>query len=261
MITAPGITVNDVHITPEQINSEVQYHPANSLFDAKYEAMQSLVIRELLLQRAVNLGLWDEEKDKAKADDALELLFEKEINVPTLDDKTCEHFYNNNTKRFFTSPLFEASHILYLLPPDDEEAKTVILEKAQKTLENILKDPSKFEKIAETDSACSSAKMGGNLGQITKGQTTPVFEKALFKMHDGEISKKPLVSEFGCHIIKVHKRLEGKQLPFNAVKEWIADYLEQQSWQRAFSQYVQILAGQANISGFKLKQSDSPLVQ
>lgn len=53
---APGITVNGIKITPDEINAEVQYHPAESLFSAKYEAMRALVIRELLLQRAAGLG-------------------------------------------------------------------------------------------------------------------------------------------------------------------------------------------------------------
>lgn len=50
---APGISVNGILISPEQISAEVQYHPAPTLFDAKYEAMQALVIRELLIQEAI----------------------------------------------------------------------------------------------------------------------------------------------------------------------------------------------------------------
>jgi peptidyl-prolyl cis-trans isomerase C len=164
-------------------------------------------------------------------------------------------------KRFYTSPLFEASHILYLAPPSDEDARQSALEKAQTALERVTKKPDSFAAIAKAESACSSAKNGGHLEQITKGQTTPAFEGALLNMQEGEISKEPLASEFGYHIIKVHKRLEGKQLPFDAVHEWVADTLKRQSWQRAFSQYVQLLAGQAEISGFKLKAADTPLVQ
>ena len=40
MQITPGITVNGAKITPEEINLEVQYHPAENLFDAKYEAMR-----------------------------------------------------------------------------------------------------------------------------------------------------------------------------------------------------------------------------
>ena len=81
------------------------------------------------------------------------------------------------------------------------------------------------------------------------------------KMQEREMSEEPVETEVGYHIIKVHKRAEGKQLPFEAVQDWIADFLKDQSFQRAFSQYVQLLAGEAKISGFKLKQADTPLVQ
>jgi len=261
MISAPGITVNGVQITPEQINSEVQYHPAESLFSAKYDAMQALVVRELLIQRAVDLELCDYDGALENPDDILEVLFEKEITVPQADKETCSRFYDSNRKRFFTSPLFEAAHILYPAMPSDEDARKNALEKAGKALSRIKKNPDSFENIAKSESACSSAKTDGHLGQITKGQTTPAFEAALFDMQDGEISSEPLASEFGYHLIKVYKRLEGKQLPFEAVEEWIADHISTQSWQRAFSQYVQLLAGQADISGFKLKQTGTPLVQ
>lgn len=261
MIAAPGITVNGVKITPEQINEEVQYHPAGNLFDAKYEAMQALVIRELLTQRAVGLDICKQDEAAENPDQILEVLFEKEIEIPEADEETCRRFYEGNKQKFFTSPLFEAAHILFLAPENDEAEKEVALEKAQKVLQAIAKNPKDFEKIAKEESACSSAKEGGHLGQITKGQTTPVFEAALFDMQEGDISLEPLKSEFGYHLIKVYKRLEGEQLPFEAVRERIADDLKRQSWQRAFSQYVQLLAGQAKISGFQLKTADSPLVQ
>jgi hypothetical protein len=57
VLLAPGIVVNGVKISPEQINFEVQYHPAVTLEDARYAAMKALVIRELLLQRAAEIGV------------------------------------------------------------------------------------------------------------------------------------------------------------------------------------------------------------
>lgn len=122
-ISAPGITVNGILISPDEINAEVQYHPADNLYGAKYEAMKALVIREILIQRAAELGLCTRDKAIKKPDEVIDSLLEKEISVPEADKKTCLHYYNSNKKRFFTSPLFEVSHILYLAPPDDEKAK------------------------------------------------------------------------------------------------------------------------------------------
>ena len=150
---------------------------------------------------------------------------------------------------------------MYIAPPDDEQALAVARRNAEHALVRIQQNPDQFESIAEQESACSSATMGGRLGQITQGQTSPKFEFALFQMSDGEISSTPLATEFGFHIIRIDKRLEGELLPFDAVKGQIADDLARQSWQTAFSRYGQVLAGQANIEGFEFKSADSPLVQ
>lgn len=258
---APGITVNGVKISTEQINAEVQYHPAKSLPDAKYEAMQALVIKELLIQKAAALGLCSRDEAIKKTDQIIDDLLASEISVPEPDEESCKRYYENNRKRFFTSPLFEVSHILYLAPPEDENTRGLAREKAENALERLKNNPALFEPIAKEESGCSSAKDGGRLGQISKGQTLPAFEAALMNMKEGEISSEPVATEVGYHIIKVHKRAEGKQLPFESAKDWIADFLKSQSWQRSFSQYVQILAGEAEISGFRLKRADTPLVQ
>ena len=258
---APGIEVNGIRISPDDIRTEVQYHPAESLFSAKYEAMRALVIRELLLQRASELGISRREKAVMNPDPVIDALLAKEINVPRADKKTCKRYYNNNKSRFFTSPLFEASHILYLASPSAEEIRSNAFLKAQFALERLRPSPSLFETIAREESACSSAAQGGRLGQISRSQTMPAFEAALFGMKVDEISADPVGTEVGYHIIKVHARAEGQQLPFENVAEWIAKDLNEKSWRKAFQQYVQILAGRAKISGFRLEGSTSPLVQ
>lgn len=259
MIQAPGITVNGIKITPEQINAEVQYHPAPSLLDAKYQAMQALVIRELLIQKAVKLGLCNEKPENA--DDIIDSLLAQEISVPEPGQGECERYYNNNRKRFYTAPFFEVSHILYPAPPDDRDACNKAKRKAEAALKEIQKNSGAFEAIARSESACPSGREGGRLGQIGKGQTVPAFEAALQAMQEGDISAEPVATEVGYHIIRVHKRAEGRLMPFDAVADWVADFLKQESWRRAFSQYVQILIGQAEISGFHLRGADTPLVQ
>ncbi len=255
MPTTTEISVNGVKITAEQINSEVQYHPAKSLQSAQHEATQALVIRELLLQRAVEIKLCEQAAAAVKTDEILGDLLAQEMQVIEADEDACRGFYASSKQQFFTAPLFEASHILYPASADDNEARNLAATKAQKALDRIQKSPELFSTIAAAESACSSAKTGGHLGQIATGQTTPAFEAALLEMQAGDISPQPIASEFGYHLLMVHKRSEGKQLPFEAVKEWITDHLSRQSWQQSFSQYVQFLAGQAEISGFQLRSS------
>jgi peptidyl-prolyl cis-trans isomerase C len=252
MPEAPAISVNGTGITAGQVNAEMQYHPAETVTAAREKAIRALVVRELLLQEAQSRGIF---KDRCAIKDeqaVIDGLLEREVKVPEPDRASCERYYKSNHQRFVTSPLFEASHILFAA-----DAR----QKADEVLALLRENPERFQALARECSSCSSAKDGGRLGQISKGQTTPEFEAALFKMQKGEISKEPLSTKYGFHIIQVHERAESRALPFESVHEWIADYLKQSVWQRAVSQYIGILAGKADIRGFKLNAADSPLVQ
>jgi peptidyl-prolyl cis-trans isomerase C len=261
---APGIEVNGIKISIEDINAEVQYHPAENLAAAKYEAMKALVIKEVLIQRAVEMGLCVRDEAVKNADSVIEDLLDREISVPEADEETCKRYYESNRKKFFTSPLFEVSHILYMAPPDVQDARAEALARAQAALARLRNSSAAqnvFAAIAKEESACSSAKDGGMLGQISRGQTMPAFEAALFQMMAGDISTEPVATEVGYHIIKVHERVDGKQLPYENVTDWIAQDLHEKSWSRAFNQYLQLLLGRCQISGFRLESAQSPLVQ
>lgn len=258
---APGIEINGIKISIDEINAEVQYHPAESLLSAKYEAMRALVIREMLLQRASELGLSTRGEAIKNPDPIIDTLLERELRIPEADQETCHRYFNNNKKRFYTSPLFEVSHILYMAPPDNDDARQSAHFKAQTALAKLKNMPELFESIAREESACSSAKDGGRLGQISRGQTMPAFETALFTMKAGELSADPVATEVGYHIIKAHECASGQQMPFENVADWIAKNLQQQSWNRAFHQYIQLLAGRCKISGFRFGGVQNPLVQ
>lgn len=258
---APGIEVNDIKISIDEINAEVQYHPAESLLAAKHEAMRALVIREMLLQRASEIGLCKRNEAIKNPDPVIDALLQQELNVPEADRETCLRYFENNKNRFFTSPLFEVSHILYMAPPEDNEARKNSYFKAQTALARLKAAPELFETIAREESACSSSKDGGRLGQISRWQTMPAFEAALFAMRTGDLSSEPVATEVGYHIIKVHEYAPGQQMPFENVADWIAKDLHQKSWEKAFHQYIQLLAGRCKISGFRLAGVQNPLVQ
>lgn len=258
---APLISVNGITIPAARISAEIQYHPAKSFPEAQEKAIQALVVRELLLQEVRSQGLL---KDHPTSDDentAIETLLRNEVKVPDPDQETCERYYKSNKARFATPPLFEVSHILIAATLGDNVRRTEAKKKADEVLALLQKNPDSFEALAKQYSTCSSAKEGGHLGQVTKGQTTPVFEQALLKMKKGETSPEPVSTRYGYHIIRVHERAEAQEMPFEAVKDKIADYLKQSVLQRAISQYIGLLAGKADIKGCVLNGSETPLVQ
>ena len=59
-----------------------------------------------------------------------------------------------------------------------------------------------FQDIAKKISTCSSAAAGGDLGAIPLGKADADFEEAALLLAPGEITKKPIRSRFGFHIIQ-----------------------------------------------------------
>lgn len=257
----PRIRVNGVLIEPESLALELQYHPAAEQSEAMFLAAQALVIRELLQQRCAELGLTVEAGAGESQEEALiRSLIEREVPVPEADESVCEHFYSSNLPRFVSAPLLAARHILLDCAPDDIEERISKREQAEALLVQLQADPQRFTELALAHSACPSKEQGGALGQLSKGQTVPEFERQLFRQQQGLVSQ-PLESRYGFHVVFVDQRIEGLQLPYEAVAQDIRRELYQRVWQKSVAQYLQTLVGAADIQGIQLAGADSPLLQ
>ena len=58
-----------------------------------------------------------------------------------------------------------------------------------------------FEELAKTESYCSSAKRGGDLGFFGRKKMQPAFEKASFGLKVGELTSEVVDTSSGVHII------------------------------------------------------------
>ncbi len=257
----PRIRVNGVTIAPEAMAQELQYHPAQSREDALFLAAQALVIRELLRQRINELGLSvTPEPGQSEEEAATALLIEREVTLPECDEESCQRYYERNTARYATAPLLAARHILLECAPEDAEARSLAKDQADSLLAWLQEDPGRFAELAQAHSACPSKEQGGSLGQISKGQTVPEFERQLFKLPAG-LASQPIESRYGWHLVSIDQRLEGKVLPYEIVAGSIRLLLQHGVWQKAVAQYLQTLIGAADIVGIQLQGADSPLLQ
>ena len=68
-------------------------------------------------------------------------------------------------------------------------------------------------------------------------------------MRPGETSAAPVASRFGHHIIRLDRKIEGRQLPFEQVRDRIASYLVERVRYTAIAQFMSRLAARAQISG------------
>lgn len=265
-VPMPQVSVNGVAITRKAISAEVQNFPSASPRESWLAATRGLVVRELLLQEARRLAITttqrtDPDGRRETEEDALiRALVEREATVPTADEATLRRYYDNNRARFVTVPLVEAEHILIAARADDAEGFAAARERAASIAAILREAPGRFGELAREFSACPSGATGGNLGQIGPGETTPAFEAALATLEPGTISN-PVETPYGVHVIRVHRRIEGRQLPFEVVRERIAAYLDEHVRRRASAQYVALLAGRAEIVGIDMGGATTPLVQ
>lgn len=268
--SANTVSVNGIVIDGNQIGHEMQYHPAASAEEAYRAAVQSLVIREVLLQEAKRLNLDDAELvaeknceanvQETSEENAIRLLTEQEVKVPRAGEAACRQYYDSNLERFRTPPLLEASHILLSAHPNDVRERSGVKQLAEQLIVQLQKDPGSFKRLAREYSACPSKEVGGSLGQLSKGQTVPEFEKVVFGLTEG-LSAYPVESRYGFHVVRVDRKVLGKIPDFDMVKGRIQAYLNERVERKALSQYVQILLGQADIKGIDLSIDGSFLLQ
>lgn len=246
-----GISVNGVDIEDAAIERELKHH---RLADNPLKrALHELVLRTVLLQEADLLHMAGDD------DERIEALIALEVQVPKADQAACLTWYHNNPARYTNGELVEARHILFQVTP--AAPLELLRSTAEAVLEELKLHPDRFGELAGDYSNCSSGKVGGSLGQLSRGQSVPEFEELAFRLAEGELAGRLLETRFGLHIVQALRKVEGKLLPFDVVSSEIAAFLDRQSSQRAIHQYLRILVGKAAIEGMVMEGADSPLVQ
>lgn len=249
------VRVNGVEITPEAIAQEIQYHPAPDAETAWTEAARALAVKELLLQEARRLGIEgapeQDEGGRAEEDDdaIVRSLLETAVEPALPDEAECLRFYEANVARFRTPDLFDAAHILIEPENDDEAGWAAARLQAKSIIDEVGDSQDAFAAAARALSGCASAQQDGSLGQIRRGELVGPIQDGLERLKDGQTGKEPVRSRFGWHVLRLHRRSPGRTLPFEHVRDKIADTLEARSWSVESARYVAGLAARGNVEG------------
>jgi peptidyl-prolyl cis-trans isomerase D len=112
-----------------------------------------------------------------------------------------------------------------------------------------LKKGAKFENLAEKYSEDpGSAKQGGSLGWIGRGQTVPEFEKVAFSLPKGQLSGL-VKSSYGFHIIRVDDKQDAHMKSLDEVKSEIEPLIKQQKAQQLAQRQAENLLADARKEG------------
>ena len=243
----PEIIVNGIRITQSELADELQYHPADSLADAIQQAGQALVIKSLLIEQLDGQPLPGAEQEQA-----ISALLEKNVNPDPVTDQECRQYFNSNHERFATAPLMQVQHILLAAAKDDINTRLKQKTKAEELLEQLKTEPTRFTELAASISDCPSKAEGGMLGQISKGQTVPEFERQLFRLDKG-LHYAPIESRYGYHLVNVIDKVDGRSMAYEQCADRVHNLLSQRRYQQAVKDYVTTLVMDAHVEGFQLQ--------
>jgi peptidyl-prolyl cis-trans isomerase C len=252
----PDVVVNAERIPARLVAAEAQNHaaPPGKPGLAWRAAARALAVRALLLQEARRLGLDPEARDlgagrrEAPEEALIRALIERRVQPEPPREETCRAFYSRNVSHFRAPTVYEASHIL-LAAPSDAGARVHTRGAARVLLEGLAARPQNFDDVARSHSACSSGANGGRLGQLSDGDTAPEFEAALGALAVGEITRDPVETRYGIHIIRLDARQDGAILPFDLARPRIHETLERMAWSHAAKALVAELLEDATITG------------
>lgn len=133
--------------------------------------------------------------------------------------------YDRTVESIGPEGLIKTAHILLRLNQQASDAERQAARQRIDSVYNALKKGADFAELAQKVSEDpGSARQGGELPFVSRGQLIKEFEDAAFALKDGEMSG-VVESPYGYHIIlmKEHKDFE----PFDYHKESILKYMEQ----------------------------------
>lgn len=111
-------------------------------------------------------------------------------------------------------------------PPEEVRARHILVKTVEeaKAIVDELGKGGDFAKIAAEKSLDPGSKVqGGDLGFFGRGQMVPPFEEAAFGLGAGEITKEPVQSQFGFHVIKVEEKRKQPVPKLEEVKDQIRE--------------------------------------
>jgi len=209
--------------------------------EGRKEMLDTMVIRELILQQAAKDGLDKGPEIEEKLKDlkkrlVVESYLKKKVETESqVSDADLQKFYDQNKEKFKTGDQIKASHILV---KTEKEAKDILAQ---------IKGGGNFEELAKKHSVDSSASKGGDLGWFGKGSMVPVFEKAAMALKEGQVSD-VVKSDFGFHIIKLTGKRAAGVRPLEEVKEQIKGAIMPSKQQEIFQKIKEDLKKSAKIT-------------
>lgn len=190
------------------------------------------------------LADWGTTLEELRVERRRDLLIAKVIDADVsprvaVGEEAVRAFYDQHPDQFTESEAVAASHILIETSPDAASTeRDTARTRAEALRTESLAVGADFAALArEHSDDTATAPRGGELGFVTRGQTVPSFEEALFALEPGGIA--PVTeSRFGFHVIRAGSRREARVVPFEEAGDGIRRMLVEQARQALTAEFI-----------------------
>ncbi|HVY98206.1 MAG TPA: peptidylprolyl isomerase [Dongiaceae bacterium] len=232
-------TVNGQPITRQDVIDSAANLPPQyqAQIDAIFpQLLNRLIGFDLVSEKGRSEGLADDPEVKKLVkqfeDEAIRQVYFSNYVKKAVTDDAIKQVYDADLAAHPPQPEIRAAHILV---KTEDEAKAII---------DQLGKGADFAQLAKEKSIdTQSGKDGGELGWFSKDTMVKEFSDAAFAMQRGDISKTPVKSQFGWHIIKI----EDSRMQIPPTLEQRKDEIRQVLAQEAAHKLVQDLIGGAKV--------------
>jgi len=188
--------------------------------DMEQQLREEVIMREIFMQEAEKQGLEASDDYKIQLEIAKQSILIRELftqyqKTNPVSDADIKAEYD----KFVAGNSGKEYRARHILVEKEEQAKAIIAS---------LKKGGKFEDIAKKQSKDpGSGANGGDLDWANPNSFVKEFSQAMVELKKGQVTDKPVKTQFGFHIIRLDDTRESPVPKFDEVKAQIAQQLQQ----------------------------------
>lgn len=229
------ILMSDILNRRQQLGPQAQQYPVQLLFNL---ILQDMISVRLVADEARKQGYDKESQVRRTVSQIEDQILQQELMSRYVKDNMTDDAVKARYDRFLKeNPPLDEVRARHILVETEEQARAVIVRVGK---------GEDFARLAQEVSTGPSGKVGGDLGYFTREKMVPEFSAAAFEMRPGDVTKSPVKTQFGWHVIKIEDR-RTQEAPSYAQAE---GQMREQVQEQLKQEYVSELREKAKVETY-----------
>jgi len=180
-----------------------------------------------------------------------EIIYEKTMKLMVFDrarvtEQQAKQYYESHKSSFHEPERFRLKEIFIKVPASATEEERQKKKQLAEEIYHRLKNGEDFEDLVWQYSEDRYKYVSGRLKEIHKGRLIPQVQEVIDRTAEGEITP-PIETIYGYYIFLVEKKLPGRQLSFDQIKNKLIKKLTETKMKKLKKQYINSLIKKADI--------------